>query len=82
MAEAVTRVREAIGAVAAFRSAAVVPHLPKTRSGKVLRSAIRRMADGEPCGVPPTIEDPAALAHAREALRTIGYAIEGERHAT
>jgi propionyl-CoA synthetase len=76
------RVRESIGPVAAFRSAVVVAQLPKTRSGKVLRSAIRRIADGEPCGVPPTIEDPAALALAREALRTIGYAIEGGPHAT
>jgi propionyl-CoA synthetase len=82
VADVVMRVRESIGAVAAFRSAAVVAQLPKTRSGKVLRSAIRRIADGEPCGVPPTIEDPAALALAREALRTIGYAIEGGRHAT
>jgi propionyl-CoA synthetase len=82
VSDVVTLVRESIGAVAAFRSAAVVAQLPKTRSGKILRSAIRRIADGEPCGVPPTIEDPAALAHAREALRTIGYAMNGERHAT
>ena len=74
--EVIARVRDAIGAVASFRAAAVVPQLPKTRSGKVLRSAIRRIADGEACPTPPTIEDPAALDRVREALRTIGYATE------
>jgi propionyl-CoA synthetase len=39
----------------------VVPRLPKTRSGKILRGSIRRIADGESVPVPPTIEDPATL---------------------
>lgn len=82
VAEIVSGVRELIGAVASFKSAAVVAQLPKTRSGKVLRSAIRRIADGEPCDVPPTIEDPAALEHVREALQSIGYPTEKQPHAS
>jgi propionyl-CoA synthetase len=57
----VAAVREKIGPVAAFRTARIVPRLPKTRSGKVLRATIRKIADGEPYAVPPTIDDPAAL---------------------
>ena len=60
-AELVALVRERIGPVAAFRDARVVARLPKTRSGKILRGSIRRIADGESVPVPPTIEDPAAL---------------------
>jgi propionyl-CoA synthetase len=60
-AELVALVRERIGPVAAFRDARVVQRLPKTRSGKILRGSIRRIADGESVPVPPTIEDPAAL---------------------
>ena len=60
-AELVALVRERIGPVAAFREARVVARLPKTRSGKILRASIRRLADGETPPVPPTIEDPAAL---------------------
>jgi propionyl-CoA synthetase len=59
--ELVALVRERIGPVAAFRDARVVLRLPKTRSGKILRGSIRRIADGESVPVPPTIEDPAAL---------------------
>jgi propionyl-CoA synthetase len=77
VAAVVKRVRETIGAVAAFRSAAIVAQLPKTRSGKILRSVIRRFADGERCDVPPTIEDPAALDRVAEALQTIGYGSPG-----
>jgi propionyl-CoA synthetase len=60
-AELVALVRERIGPVAAFKDARVVPRLPKTRSGKILRATIRKIADGETATVPPTIEDPAAL---------------------
>ena len=60
-AELVALVRERIGPVAAFKDARVVPRLPKTRSGKILRASIRKIADGETAPVPPTIEDPAAL---------------------
>ena len=58
-------VRENIGAVAVFKAVDVVPALPKTRSGKILRGSIRKIADGETAPVPPTIEDPAALEELR-----------------
>jgi propionyl-CoA synthetase len=67
--ELVALVRERIGPVAAFKEARVVPRLPKTRSGKILRATIRRIADGETPAVPPTIEDPAALDEVAQALR-------------
>ncbi len=60
--ELVALVRERIGPVAAFRTALVVPRLPKTRSGKILRASLRRLADGEDPRPPPTIDDPAVLA--------------------
>ncbi|MGH7154129.1 MAG: AMP-binding enzyme, partial [Acetobacteraceae bacterium] len=59
--ELVGLVRERIGPVASVREARVVPRLPKTRSGKILRASIRQLADGETVRVPATIEDPAAL---------------------
>src|SRR6202012_446499 len=67
-AELVALVRERIGPVAAFKDARVVPRLPKTRSGKILRASIRKIADGETASVPPTIEDPAALEETAQAL--------------
>ncbi len=60
-AELVRLVRDRIGPVAAFKDARVVARLPKTRSGKILRATIRRIADGEPYTVPPTIEDAGVL---------------------
>ena len=65
--------REAIGPVAAFRRALVVPRLPKTRSGKVLRGTLRKIADAEPYRTPPTIDDPAILDEIRALLREAGY---------
>jgi propionyl-CoA synthetase len=59
--ELVALVRERIGPVAAFKDARVVPRLPKTRSGKILRATIRKIADGQPYAVPPTIDDPLIL---------------------
>jgi propionyl-CoA synthetase len=59
--ELVALVREKIGPVAAFKDALVVPRLPKTRSGKILRSTMRKIANGETPAVPATIEDPAVL---------------------
>jgi propionyl-CoA synthetase len=79
VAAVVSRVREAIGAVAAFKSAAIVAQLPKTRSGKILRSVIRKLADGESCEVPPTIDEPAALDRVKEALHSIGYGAREHR---
>ena len=72
--ELVALVREKIGAVASFKKAAVVRRLPKTRSGKILRGTMRKIADGEPYKTPATIDDPAVLDEIREALAAIGYA--------
>ena len=69
-AELVALVRERIGPVAAFKDARVVQRLPKTRSGKILRASIRKIADGEPGSLPPTIEDPAALEDIARSLRS------------
>jgi propionyl-CoA synthetase len=74
VAEAVQLVRERIGPVVSFKTAVVVERLPKTRSGKILRGTMRRIADAEKYGVPATIEDPAALDEIRDALSAIGYA--------
>ena len=60
--------------MAAFKRVFVVRRLPKTRSGKVLRSTLRKIADSEPYRTPPTIEDPASLDEIREVLRARGYA--------
>ncbi|MDP9397765.1 MAG: AMP-binding protein [Actinomycetota bacterium] len=67
--ELVQRVREEIGAVAALRSIDVVPALPKTRSGKILRRSLRAIADDVDEPVPATIEDPAVLEALRPVLR-------------
>ena len=71
--ELVERVRESIGPVAAFKIAAIVPRLPKTRSGKILRGTVKKIADGQPYTVPATIDDPVILDEITEALRGLGY---------
>ena len=76
VSELVDRVREHIGPVAAFKTAAVVPRLPKTRSGKLLRGTMRKIADSEPWKMPATIDDPATLDDVTRALRSVGYAKE------
>ncbi len=68
VAEVVQRVRREIGPVAAFKRAVVVPRLPKTRSGKILRGTMQKIADGEPYRTPPTIDDPEILTEIAEAL--------------
>ena len=73
-AETVQLVRDRIGPVASFKQAAVVERLPKTRSGKILRGTMRRIADGEDYKTPATIDDPAILGEIEEALRGMGYA--------
>jgi propionyl-CoA synthetase len=72
--ELVERVRAQIGAVAAFKQATVVARLPKTRSGKVLRSTMRAIADCAPYTAPATIDDPKALEEIAAALKPLGYA--------
>jgi len=71
--ELVAAVRNTIGPVAAFKKAVVVLRLPKTRSGKILRSTMRKIANGEAYQVPPTIDDPAILAEIATAFTTIGF---------
>ncbi|MAC80133.1 MAG: propionyl-CoA synthetase [Rhodobacteraceae bacterium] len=72
--ECVTLVRDQIGPVAAFKLAVVVDRLPKTRSGKILRATMVKIADADPFKMPATIDDPAILDEIRDALRGIGYA--------
>jgi propionyl-CoA synthetase len=66
--EVIQNVRDEIGPVAAFRKCVVVERLPKTRSGKILRATMRRIADGEPWTMPATIDDPAILDEISEAF--------------
>ena len=72
-AELIALVREEIGAVAAFKLIAVVSRLPKTRSGKILRGTMRKIANGEEYTVPGTIDDPVILDEIAEVLRGLGY---------
>jgi propionyl-CoA synthetase len=71
--ELVQKVRDEIGPVAAFRHVAVVGRLPKTRSGKILRGTMKKIADHEEFNVPATIDDPAILEEIDEALKPLGY---------
>jgi propionyl-CoA synthetase len=72
--ELIALVREQVGPVANFRHVAIVQRLPKTRSGKVLRSTMRKIADSEPFAPPATIDDPAILEEIRAAVSELGYA--------
>ena len=72
--ECVKMVRDQIGPVAAFKSTVVVDRLPKTRSGKILRATMVKIADGEEFKMPATIDDPAILDEIRVALQGIGLA--------
>lgn len=74
VAECVALMREKIGPVADFKRAVVVDRLPKTRSGKILRGTIVKIADGTPWKMPATIDDPAILDEITVALRSLGYA--------
>ena len=76
--ELVQMVREAIGPVAAFKQAAVIARLPKTRSGKILRATMRSIADGTEWKMPATIDDPAILDEITDALQSLGYAKAGD----
>ncbi|MBC7146658.1 MAG: propionyl-CoA synthetase [Thioclava marina] len=71
--ECVARVRDQIGPVAAFKLATVVDRLPKTRSGKILRGTMVKIADGQDWKMPATIDDPAILDEITEALKGLGY---------
>ncbi|MBT6095355.1 MAG: propionyl-CoA synthetase [Rhodospirillaceae bacterium] len=73
VAETVQMVRDRIGAVAAYRTAVVVERLPKTRSGKILRGTMQKIADQQDYKMPATIDDPVILDEIDDALQTIGY---------
>ncbi len=72
--EVIKLVRDKIGPVAAFKLAVVVDRLPKTRSGKILRGTMVKIADGQDYKMPATIDDPAILDEIRLALQPLGYA--------
>ncbi len=76
-AELVKMVREQIGPIACFKQSNIVARLPKTRSGKILRGTMRKIADGQDFRVPSTIDDPATLGEIEQALQAIGYAKKG-----
>ncbi len=69
----VAMVRSEIGALACLKDVAVVKRLPKTRSGKILRATMRKIADGQKFSTPSTIEDPAVLGEIEAALKGLGY---------
>ena len=71
--ECVQLVRGEIGPVAAFKEALVVVRLPKTRSGKILRGTMQKIADGEEWKMPATIDDPVILDEITDSLQSIGY---------
>jgi propionyl-CoA synthetase len=72
--ELIALVRDLIGPVAAFKHVVVVERLPKTRSGKILRGTMKRIADGQEYTMPATIDDPAILDEITLALEEVGYA--------
>ncbi|MDD1718882.1 MAG: propionyl-CoA synthetase [Methanoregulaceae archaeon] len=71
--ELILRVREKIGPIASFKVALITKRLPKTRSGKILRGTIKKIADGTEFRTPATIEDPAVLDELREQLSAAGF---------
>ncbi|HEX9163046.1 MAG TPA: propionyl-CoA synthetase [Thermoanaerobaculia bacterium] len=71
--ELIGLVREKIGPVASFKQSLIVKRLPKTRSGKIVRGTMKKIADGTPYNVPATIDDPATLDEIATGLGTIGY---------
>ena len=73
MHDTVELVRQRIGPVASFKTAVTVKRLPKTRSGKIVRGTIKKIADGVPYTIPPTIDDPAILDEISADLSAIGY---------
>jgi propionyl-CoA synthetase len=73
IAELIQLVRDKVGPVASFKVATVVNRLPKTRSGKIVRGTIKKMADGVDYRIPPTIEDATVIDEIRVNLNALGY---------
>jgi propionyl-CoA synthetase len=74
VSELIQIVRDRVGPVASFKKATIVKRLPKTRSGKIVRGTIKKIAEGTEYIIPPTIDDPATLDEISASLKTIGYA--------
>ncbi len=72
--ELAAMIRDMIGPIASYKETCVVKRLPKTRSGKILRGPMRKIADGEQYSMPSTIDDPSTLNEIEEALKRVGYA--------
>lgn len=79
--ELVRLVRDQIGAIASLKQVLIVPRLPKTRSGKILRKLLRTIADGEEYAIPSTIDDPGSLGNVHEAMteREVGTAFQARQ---
>ena len=77
VSELISLVREKIGPVASFKQSVIVKRLPKTRSGKIVRGTIKKIAEGSSYTVPATIDDPATLTEITGSLHTIGYPAGG-----
>ena len=75
--DVVAMVRDRIGPVAFFKSALVVQRLPKTRSGKILRGTMQKIADSQTWTMPATIEDPVVLEEIKDGLKDAGFAAKG-----
>ena len=75
VADCIALMRTKIGPVADFKRAVVIDRLPKTRSGKILRGTMGKIADGQPWKMPATIDDPAILDEIRVSLQSLGYAV-------
>jgi len=73
VSELIHLVRDKVGPVASFKSSVIVKRLPKTRSGKIVRGTIKKIAEGSPYTVPATIDDPATLTEIAADLATVGY---------
>ena len=71
--ELVQSIRDNIGPVASFKLVTIVSRLPKTRSGKILRGTMKKIADGVEYRVPATIDDPAILDEIATGLQQLGY---------
>ena len=74
VSELIQIVRDRVGPVASFKKATIVKRLPKTRSGKIVRGTIKKIAEGTEYIIPPTIDDPATLDEISASLKTLGYA--------
>ncbi len=72
--EVIKLVRDKIGPVCAFKNVVIIERLPKTRSGKILRGTMKKIADGVDYKMPATIDDPAILDEIKTSLQSIGYA--------